>query len=111
MSNYKKFFRMIAPLVLVALCNMALAAQDIQDAVCGVLEAIYTPLLMIGASLVLLMITYAGVRYVYSADDPGGRKQAKSMIVNAIIGGILLMIAVALSDLATNNIAAYCPNM
>lgn len=109
MSNYKKFFRVIAPLVLVALCNMALAAQDIQDAVCGVLEAIYTPLLMIGASLVLLMITYAGVRYVYSADDPGGRKQAISTLVNAIIGGILLMIADAVISLASPSAIGVCP--
>jgi hypothetical protein len=79
----------------------------ILNTVCGVIRGIYNPLTAIGSSLVLLMIVYAGVKYVYSADDPGGRKQAKSMIVNAIIGGIILVIAAALAQLATTGLA-FC---
>ena len=77
----------------------------ILDFVCALKDVF----VVVGASLVLLMITYAGVRYVYSADDPGGRKQAISTLVNAIIGGILLMIADAVISLASPSAIGVCP--
>ena len=59
---------------------------------------------IIGGSLVLVMIVYAGIRYVYAADDPGARKQAVSIIINAMIGGLFLVIAYSIIDLFTTYI-------
>jgi len=103
-------------LAIILLCLLYLAtsasaltiAEAIKNVVCKVLKTVMDPLPTIGVSLVLLMIIYAAVKYVYSADDPGGRKQAKSIIVNALIGGIILLIAVPLGKLAVGSNATFC---
>jgi len=56
---------------------------------------------IIGTTIVLLMMVYGGVKYVYSADDPGGRKQALSTIINAFIGGIFLILAYTVITMIT----------
>ena len=103
MSLKKSTLRIFVPWIMLLLVNLvqAQAAAHIQIVFCGVINGIYTPLSVIGGSLVLLMIVYAGVKYVYSADDPGGRKQAKDIIVHSIIGGIILVIAIDLWGLIT----------
>jgi hypothetical protein len=47
----------------------------------------------IGGSLCVIMFVYGGAKYVYSADDPGGRKQGMSICIAAIIGGIIIVSA------------------
>jgi hypothetical protein len=36
---------------------------------------------------------YGGAKYVYSADDPGGRKEAKKICINALVGLIIVGMA------------------
>ena len=107
---HKRICRGLAPLFLLwaGIGQAAAIGQSIRTIVCSVIWQIWFPLQAIGYALVLLMITYAGVRYVYSSDDPGGRKQAKSMIVNAMIGGILIFIAGSLAALAGGGFG-LCP--
>jgi len=107
-TTKKTFIIALTCLIILTTTASADAAEEIKNAVCDVIANILFPLIVIGFSLVLLMITYAGVKYVYSADDPGGRKEAKSIIVNAIIGGILLFIAGALAALVNGPDAKYC---
>jgi hypothetical protein len=66
--------------------------------ICTILKDIRDTIYAAGQALVVVMFTYGGVRYVFSADDPGGRKSAKMTCVHAIIGGILLAIAVTTID-------------
>ncbi|HHQ44993.1 MAG TPA: hypothetical protein ENN13_02535 [Candidatus Altiarchaeales archaeon] len=47
----------------------------------------------IGGTLISIMFLYGALFYVYSADDPGGRKTAKSICIHAIIGGIIIAMA------------------
>jgi len=85
----------------------AQAANPIADPICTVLAGILNALRAIGPALVALMLIYGGVRYIYSADDPGGRKQAKSLLINAIIGGIILVVVYSMW-LLLFNVASLC---
>jgi len=40
--------------------------------------------------LAILMFIYGGARYAYGADDPGARKQGKSIAINGLIGFIIV---------------------
>jgi len=112
-NNMKRVLVLSAMSLLLSTLASATAYPSIQSTLCAVILAIYGPIAAIGGSLVLLMIVYAGVKYVYSADDPGGRKQAKSIIVNAIIGGVILLISVALFRMIASGgwVLKVCPGM
>jgi hypothetical protein len=79
----------------IVLLASAAAASPVQmsDIVCSVITQVLDTLNAIGPALVLLMFLYGGVKYVYSADDPGGRKQGKDICVHAVIGGIIILLA------------------
>jgi disulfide bond formation protein DsbB len=53
------------------------------------------------ASLVIIM---AGLRWVTSADDPGARNAAKTTIISAFVGLIIIILAVFIVALVLNNI-------
>jgi len=59
------------------------------------------------AGLAFLMYLYAGSKYAFSADDPGGRKQAKAIALNALIGLIIVASAKSLVEAAGGS-AAVC---
>jgi hypothetical protein len=82
-------------LSLLALLSLALSvsAQDMTAIVCNILLQVNDLLTAIGPTLVLVMFTYGGIKYVFSADDPGGRKQGKMICIHAVIGGIILVLA------------------
>jgi hypothetical protein len=75
------------------LASTVSAAVDIKDVLCGVISPIEVAVGTIGPAMVVLMFLYGGVKYVYAADDPGGRKQAKDICIQALIGGIILLLA------------------
>jgi hypothetical protein len=82
-------------LLVISILSMAVSATGniMLTTVCQVLTPIIETLTAIGPALVIVMFLYGGAKYVYSADDPGGRKQAKSILVNSIIGGIIILLA------------------
>ena len=51
-------------------------------------------LALIAPPICALVVTYGGLRYITSADDPGARDAAKTIIISALIGMILIMLAV-----------------
>ena len=53
------------------------------------------------ASLVIIL---AGVRWVTAADDPGARNGAKTTIISAFVGLIIIMIAVYIVAVVINGI-------
>lgn len=57
--------------------------------ICG----IYIALLSMAGGLAVLMIAYGGVKWVTGADDPGVRKQAKDLVMHAIIAVIIILVA------------------
>ncbi len=58
----------------------------------------------IAPALCALVLIYGGAKYVASAEDPGARGAAKSIIVNALVGLIIVMISVAIVNLLVDNI-------
>jgi hypothetical protein len=85
-------------IVLAVLCIAIMASTvsaDMAGIVCSILIQIYNALRAIGPAMVLLMFLYGGVKYVYSADDPGGRKQGRDICVHSLIGGIIILIALS----------------
>ncbi|MFC2162069.1 hypothetical protein ACFLRF_00175 [Candidatus Altiarchaeota archaeon] len=53
--------------------------------------------------LAVLMFLYGGAKYAYSADDPGGRKQARSIAIHALVGLIIVVSASAIIAAAGGN--------
>ena len=98
MLNRKTQLRKFFPVILLILSALVQAqiGVTIQTRICPVIYSIFDALWKVASTLVLLMMIYAGVKYVYSADDPGGRKQARSIIVNSLIGGIIVAILTTL---------------
>jgi len=117
MSKIKKTTAITVIVILVYVVFLAAAAddtevsEDIRVKVCKVLSGILPILIATGYGLALVMLTYGGVRYIYHADDPGGRKEAKSIVVNGIIGAILVTIAYFITVLIIGSGSVFCSGM
>ncbi len=66
------------------------ASNAIHTVPCKLLGGLFSALTTIGPSLVLLMMVYGAAKYAFSADDPGGRKQGKTIFIHAIIGAVIM---------------------
>lgn len=106
--------RLLISLMIISL-NLYVSAQgggaigNLAQKICDIIEPIYEAVLAAATSLVLLMFVYGGAKYAYSADDPGGRKQGKQIVIHSIIAGILL--AIASTVLTTVGVNQICANM
>jgi len=66
------------------------AANAINCVICKVASLIF----MIVAALAALVIILAGLKWLTSGDDPGARSAAKTAIISAFVGIIIIFIAV-----------------
>jgi hypothetical protein len=80
------------------------SAANIEAVPCMIISGVWDALTAIGPSLIAVMFFYGVAKYAYSADDPGGRKQGKTIIIHAVIGGILM--GVLASIVSTLGLAA-----
>ncbi len=71
--------------------------------VCRVINSVRFTLETIAPTMVILMFIYGGVKYTFSADDPGGRKAGKMTCIHALIGGIII----ALSSFAASILVGW----
>ncbi|MFH0861900.1 MAG: hypothetical protein V1875_02615 [Candidatus Altiarchaeota archaeon] len=69
---------------------------------CAVIEAMWEAVRSVAPMIFAIMFLYGAARYVYSADDPGGRKQGKNIIIHAIIGVLIMGVLVAIVSIMTN---------
>lgn len=106
MKYYIKRITLGAALTM-SLATTALASA-IMDIPCQIVRAVASALAAIGPLLVAIMFTYGGVKYVYSADDPGGRKQGKTTMIHAIIGAILMGLVVGVIALVPGAAGNMC---
>jgi len=99
------------------------AANIISDVLCKVLFILFIIAPGVGA----IIITLEGIRWAASSDDPGARKKSKEGIIHAIVGLIIVLLAVPLvtivitgagqfyscvnytSGTATGNAGSYTP--
>jgi hypothetical protein len=98
-------FALIALMVFANTATIAFASDDVGNAAnclntvfCNIARLIF----MIAAALAALIIILAGLRWITAGDDPGARQGAKTTIISAIVGLIIIMIAVYIVAIVVN---------
>ncbi len=64
----------------------------INDLICRLVQVLYA----ISAAVATVVIVIAGIKWIGSSEDAGARAQAKSTIIHALIGLIIVIIALSL---------------
>jgi ABC-type arginine transport system permease subunit len=77
---------------LIAAAVSASNAQTIAKVPCLVIRNVYQALARVGPAIVFIFMFYGAGKYVYSSEDPGGRKQGKDIFIHALIAGIILVL-------------------
>lgn len=99
-------------LMLLAVHVSAAAASELANAIFSKVEpvacGIFLAIGMVAGGIASVIIIYGGIKYLAGADDPGARKQAKDMIIHAIVGMIIIIIAVELVQLGSGNSLTAC---
>jgi hypothetical protein len=90
----KKLLSILLVLALAAFASAQSGASSATSAICQVLANIQWMLFMIAAGVGVVVITLQGIKWVGSAEDPGARKQAKQGIIHAVVGLIIVLLAV-----------------
>lgn len=80
--------------------NNPIKSKTIQEFVRNILEGV----IKIGVPLVALAIIYSGFLFVSAIGNPGKIEEAKSALVNTLIGAALLLGAWALAELVVNTV-------
>lgn len=78
--------------------------QDILANIPKVLLAVFEILLRVGGMLAVAMVIYGGIQYMISQGEPDKTKGARTTIINAIIGLVISMSAVAIVNLIGKNV-------
>ena len=96
MKKAKALF--MAGLVVLTLVGLVAAAstgaESAKTAICTVLGNIRDLLYAIAGGVAAVVITLQGIKWAGSAEDPGARKQAKQGIIHAVVGLIIVLLAV-----------------
>jgi len=106
-----RYLALLRPIGILFFSTTIVVAQNpIKNNVCTWINMVKDTIMAIGPALVLIMFTYGGIKYVFSADDPGGRKAGKMTCIHAIIGGILITLAgIVYNLLFTTWAYGFCP--
>jgi hypothetical protein len=83
------------------------ATIEAANAICTVFGNIYFVLYSIAGAIGTVVITLQGIKWIGSAEDQGMRKQAKQGIIHAVIGLIIVMLAVYIVDMVFPLNACY----
>ncbi len=96
----KKSGALLAGLMVLTLAGFVAAgatstgALSAKTAICDVLFNIRDLLYAIAGGVAAVVITLQGIKWAGSAEDPGARKQAKQGIIHAVVGLIIVLLAV-----------------
>ncbi len=93
----KKTFFAILALVLLVLPAVASADADtIELSICNLLNRIKTILLVVGIGVAVILIIVGGIQYMTSQGDDEKAGKAKKLIINALIGVAIMLVALVL---------------
>ncbi|MBD3387643.1 MAG: hypothetical protein GF416_01220 [Candidatus Altiarchaeales archaeon] len=76
-------------------------AQSAKEVICNVLSNIHWLLYSISGGVAVLVVTIQGLKWIGSAEDPALRKAAKSGIIHAFVGLILVQSAIWIISMTT----------
>jgi hypothetical protein len=79
-----------------AAITVSTGASNAATTLCSILMSIEYMLYFIAAAVGIVVIVLQGIKWAGSAEDPGARKQAKQGIIHAIIGLIIVVLAVTI---------------
>jgi len=85
-----------------SLCN-PLQFNNLTELIVGILNV----LLIIAVPIIVFFIIFAGFSYVTAQGNPEKIKQASRSLTYAIIGGVLILGAVAISEIIQNIVEAF----
>ena len=89
----KKSLIVVFSLTLLAFPLLVFAQVNPIDAICTILNYIKLILLAVGLSIAMIILIIGGINYITSSGDAEKAGKAKGMIVNAIIGVIIILLA------------------
>ena len=98
---------LIALMVMMNIASIAYAqgSEDVNEAACK-LNIVFCNvahlIFLVAGAIAALVIILAGLRWITAADDPGARNGAKTTIISAFVGLIIIMIAVYIVALVVN---------
>jgi len=84
----------MAMMVLGTFISTAAAQQEAANAINCVICKVASLIFMIVAALAALVIILAGLKWLTSGDDPGARAAAKTAIISAFVGIIIIFVSV-----------------
>jgi len=76
------------------------------DVICTIAKNLRIMLELIAGAIAALVIVINGIKWTGSSDDPGARKQAKAGIIHAVVGLVIVLIAVEVVSLVVGYNAA-----
>jgi type IV secretory pathway VirB2 component (pilin) len=91
----KKELKMLMLLGIVLMIGLASAQANVTSIINNLMCRILQVLWAVAAGVAVVVIVVAGIKWIGSAEDAGARAQAKSTIVHAIIGLLIVMVAMA----------------
>jgi hypothetical protein len=94
MENKQIIALMILGLILTgyATASVSTVTSNILTMVCNIVKV----LAGVAVGLAALVIIVAGIKWIGSSEDAGARAQAKTTIVHALVGLVIIIVAVAL---------------
>jgi len=99
---------LVSALLLLALVGFVVAAaatglNSAKTKICNVLYNVRDLLTFIAGGIAAVVIVLQGIKWIGSAEDPGARKQAKQGIIHAVVGLIIVLIAVWIVVMVVGN--------
>lgn len=95
----KKYIPVVLGLMILALPVFAQMTTAPEIVICNVMNTVKTILLAIGIGLAVILLIVGGIKYMTSQGDPEKAKSARAMIINALIGVAIMLIALFLIGL------------
>lgn len=79
------------------------AATAAAGLVCNILQNVKIFFELVAAGIAIVIIVINGIKWIGSSDDPGARKQAKEGIIHAVVGLIIVILAVEIVGLVVSD--------
>lgn len=89
----KKSLIAVFSLTLLALPVLVFAQVDPINSICTILNYIKQILLAVGLTIAVIILIIGGINYMTSSGDAEKAGKAKTMIINAIIGVVIILLA------------------
>jgi hypothetical protein len=77
---------------------------SIPESIIPILMAIFEILLYIGGVVAVVFVIYGGIQYIISQGEPDRIRGARTTIINALVGLVIVILSTAIVNLIARNI-------